>query len=245
MTTPPRPFAEPLTPENCAFLLIDHQVGLLQFLPAVEPFALLNNVLGLAKTALAFDIPTVLGTSWPTGPNGPALPELLELFPAEDVIDRPFVNFWDHGPSREAVEATGRRALVVAGLATEVCVALPAIAATRDGYDVYAVVDASSDFNPLVQTATMHRLASAGVRVTTWVAVLAELAKNTREHGNVIGTLLSEHVPQYYAAWNAYTATAANAAEVVAQVDREGTSARIAAATPAANGTPRTPVTAR
>ena len=236
---PDAPFSTPLTPDNCAVLLIDHQVGLLQFLPAVEPGALTHNILGLAKTARAFDLPTILATSWPHGPNGPTMPQLLDLFPTHDVYDRPVVNFWDDPASRQAVEDTGRRKLVIAGLATEVCVALPAIAATRDGYDVYAVIDASSDFNPLVQQVTVQRLASAGVRVTTWVAVLAELAHNTRENGNVIGALLSEHQPQYAAAWAAFMGTAANAETVARQVDREGTLARLGppagdgAATPA------------
>ena len=221
------PFADPLTPDNCAVLLIDHQVGLLQFLPAIEPFALKNNILGLAKTAKAFDIPTILGTSWPNGPNGPTMPELLDLFPTHEVYDRPLVNFWDDDASRKAVEDTGRRTLIIAGLATEVCVALPAISATRAGYDVYAVIDASSDFNPLVQQVTMQRLASAGVRVTTWVAVLAELARNTHENGNVIGSLLSEHTPQYAAAWANFMGTAANAETVAGQVDRADTLARL------------------
>ena len=221
------PFASPLTPDNCAVLMIDHQVGLLQFLPAIEPGLLTNNILGLAKTAKAFDIPTILATSWPNGPNGPTMPQLLDLFPEHEVYDRPLVNFWEDDASRQAVEDTGRKKLVICGLATEVCVALPAISATRDGYEVYAVIDASSDFNRHIQDVTMQRLASAGVRVTTWVAVLAELARNTRENGNVIGALLSEHMPQYAAAWANFMGTAANAETVAGQVDREGTLASL------------------
>ncbi|MEM6274094.1 MAG: isochorismatase family protein [Myxococcota bacterium] len=203
-----------LTPDNCAFLMIDHQVGLMQFLSSIDPMLLKNNILGHAKTAKAMNIPTIMGTSWPDGPNGPTMPELKAIFPEVDVIDRPFVNFWNDEASRKAVEATGRKKLVISGLATEVCAAFPAIAALRDGYETYVVMDASSDFNPFIQQVTMTRLAAAGVIVTTWVAVLAELAANTQLNGRHIGRLLSEHMGQYQAAMNNYLGTATNADDV-------------------------------
>ncbi|MEL6297488.1 MAG: isochorismatase family protein [Pseudomonadota bacterium] len=200
-----------LTPENCAFLMIDHQVGLMQFLTSIDPLQLKNNIVGHAKTAKAFDIPIIMGTSWPEGPNGPTMPELTALFPDIKVIDRPFVNFWNDAASKAAVEATGRKKLVISGLATEVCAAFPAISALRDGYEVYVVIDASADFNPLITQVTMQRLASAGVIVTTWVAVLAELASNTHENGRHIGQLLSQHVGQYYASMNNFLGVASQA----------------------------------
>ena len=203
-----------LTPDNCVFLMIDHQAGLMQFLPSIDPLQLKNNILGHAKTAKAFGIPVVMGTSWPQGPNGPTMPELKALFPDVQVIDRPFVNFWNDAASRAAVEATGRRKLVISGLATEVCAAFPTISALRDGYEVYVVIDACADFNPLVTQVTTQRLAAAGAIVTTWVAVLAELAANTHQNGQHIGRLLSDHVGQYYAAMNNFLGVAANADEV-------------------------------
>ena len=208
------PFAEELTPDNCAVILIDHQTGLLQFLPSIEPIVLKNNLLGLAKTAKAFNLPVVMGTSWAAGPNGPTMPELRELLPDVEPIERPFVNFWNDPVSKAAVVATGRKKLIIAGLATEVCVAFPSIAAVQEGYDVYAVIDASSDWNPLVQQVTAMRLASAGVVVTTWVAVLAELARNTQDNGKFIAEFLREHVGSYSAAWNNFMATSANAEQV-------------------------------
>lgn len=203
-----------LTPDNCAFLMIDHQVGLMQFLSSVDPMIMKNNILGHAKTAKAFDIPVIMGTSWPTGPNGPTMPELKAIFPDVEVIDRPFVNFWNDEASRKAVEATGRKKLVISGLATEVCAAFPAISALREGYEVYVVIDASADFNPMITQVTATRLAAAGAIVTTWVAVLAELAGNTQINGQHIGKLLSEHMGQYQAAMNTFLATAENAEEV-------------------------------
>ncbi|WP_227268103.1 isochorismatase family protein [Roseobacter weihaiensis] len=211
-----------LTPDNCVFMMIDHQVGLMSFLTSIDPMLLKNNILGHAKTAKAFDIPVIMGTSWPTGPNGPTMPELKAIFPDVDVIDRPFVNFWNDADSKAAVEATGRKKLVISGLATEVCAAFPALAALREGYEVYVVMDASADFNPFIQQVTMTRLATAGVIVTTWVAVLAELAKNTSENGQHIGLLLSEHMGQYYAAMNSFLGSAVTADDVAKGVGLTG-----------------------
>lgn len=211
-----------LTPDNCVFLMIDHQVGLMSFLTSIDPVQMKNNILGHAKTAKAFGIPVIMGTSWPTGPNGPTMPELKAIFPEVDVIDRPFVNFWNDPGSRAAVEASGKKKLVISGLATEVCAAFPAIAALREGYEVYVVMDASADFNPFITQVTMTRLASAGVIVTTWVAVLAELAKNTQENGQHIGKLLSEHMGQYYAAMNFFLGSGTTAPEVAQNVGLTG-----------------------
>ncbi|MEJ6393831.1 isochorismatase family protein [Gymnodinialimonas sp. 2305UL16-5] len=211
-----------LTPDNCVFLMIDHQVGLMQFLSSIDPMLLKNNILGHAKTAQAMNIPVIMGTSWPDGPNGPTMPELKAIFPDVDVIDRPFVNFWNDDASRKAVEATGRKKLVISGLATEVCAAFPAISALRDGYEVYVVIDASADFNPLITQVTATRLAAAGAIVTTWVAVLAELAANTQVNGRHIGKLLSEHMGQYQAAMNNFLGTAANADDVREAVGLHG-----------------------
>lgn len=211
-------FQTPITPDNAAVLLIDHQVGLFNFLTSIDPMILRNNVIGFAKVAKAFNLPVIMGTSWPQGPNGPTMPELLELFPDVKVIDRPFVNFWADPVSRAAVEATGRKKLLIAGLATEVCVALPACSAAAAGYEVYAVIDASADFNPLITQVTMSRMASAGVINTTWVAVLAELAHNTQVNGRHIGNLLREHMGQYYAAYNNFNGVARNAEMVRGQL---------------------------
>ena len=212
------PFKTELTPDNCCFVMIDHQVGLSTFLTSIDPALLKNNILGHAKTAKAFDIPTILGTSWPQGPNGPTIPELIELFGKDAIIDRPFVNFWNDEASKKAVTDTGRKKLVLSGLATEVCVAFPAIAAVQEGYEVYAVIDASADWNPLVTEITMKRLASAGVVVTTWVAVLAELANNTQKNGMHIANLLSEHMGQYSVAMSNYLGVAKNAEMMKEQI---------------------------
>lgn len=214
--------SEELTADNCIFLMIDHQAGLLQFLPSIDPLILKNNILGHAKTAKAFGIPTVLGTSWPQGPNGPTIPELIDLFGPERVIDRPTVNFWNDEASRDKVKSYGRKKLVISGLALEVCVAFPAIAALREDFEVYAVIDASADFNLLTTQVTLQRLASAGVIVTTWIAVLAELAGNTEINGKFIANLLKDHCGQYAASWDNFMGTAKQADVVAQQLGKYG-----------------------
>lgn len=212
-------FAEPLTPDNSAMLLIDHQVGLFQFLPSVEPLKLKNNIIALAKVAKRFNLPTLLTTSWSQGPNGPTMPDLVELFPEHEIIERDTVKFWDHTPSAEAVEKMNRQKLIIAALDTTTCLAFAAIYGVQRGYDVYAVMDASSTFDELNQQAAMMRMSAAGVVVTTWVPVLAELANNTVKNGFHIAELLAEHTGSYHGAWSNYIATAKTADLVQSQLD--------------------------
>ncbi len=151
-------FAEPLTPDNSAMLLIDHQVGLFQFLPSVEPLKLKNNIIALAKVAKRFNLPTLLTTSWSQGPNGPTMPDLVELFPDHEIIERDTVKFWDHTPSAEAIEKMNRQKLIIAALDTTTCLAFAAIYGVQRGYDVYAVMDASSTFDELNRRCCIKRM---------------------------------------------------------------------------------------
>ncbi|MBP0027576.1 isochorismatase family protein [Roseofilum reptotaenium CS-1145] len=219
-------FAEPLTPDNAAMILIDHQVGLFQFLPSVEPLKLKNNIIALAKVAKRFSLPTLLTTSWPQGPNGPTMPELVDLFPDQEIIDRDTVKFWDHAPSVAAIEKMNRQKLIIAALDTTTCLAFAAIYGVQQGYDVYAVVDASSTFDLLNQQAAMMRMSAAGVVVTTWVPVLAELANNTVKNGFHIADLLAEHTGSYQGAWNNFVTTSKTADLVQSQLDEARNTAR-------------------
>lgn len=212
------PFAEPLTPENAAVILIDHQTGLFQFLSSVEPLKLKNNIIALAKVAKRFNLPTLLTTSWPQGPNGPTMPELVQLFPDREIIERDTVRFWDHAPTVAAVEKMNRKKLIIAALDTTTCLSFAAIYGVQRGYDVYAVMDASSTFDELNQQAAMIRMAMAGVVVTTWVPVLAELANNTVKNGFHIAELLAEHTGSYHGAWSNFVATAKTADLVQSQL---------------------------
>ena len=194
-------YAERLSPDNAACVLLDHQSGMLRMSPSIDAGVLRNNIIGLAKMANAFSLPTVLTQSWPDGPNGPTLPELVSLFPGHPILARTAVNAWDAPDFVEAVKTTGRRKLIMAGLTLEVCVALPAVSAVRAGYEVYAVVDASGSWSRLVDHVTMTRLTHAGVVVTTFVAVLAELAYGVPGGGKHIAAILQRHVGFYGAAY--------------------------------------------
>jgi nicotinamidase-related amidase len=213
------PFTESLTPDNAAMILVDHQVGLFQFLPSVEPLKLRNNIVALAKVAKRFNLPTLLTTSWPQGPNGPTMPELVELFPDHDILERDTVKFWDHAPSVEAVEKMNRKKLIIAALDTTTCLTFAAIYGVQRGYDVYAVMDASSTFDELNQQAAMMRMSAAGVVVTTWIPVLAELANNTVKNGVHIADLLAEHTGSYHGTWSNYIATSKTADLVQSQLN--------------------------
>jgi nicotinamidase-related amidase len=168
-------FYDPLTPANSAMLLIDHQAGLFLGVHSIDQQILKNNVIGLAKTAKVFNLPTVLFTSSAQGPNGPTIPELIELFPDHPIFDRSPISLWNDPDSRGAVEATGRKKLIMAAITTDVCLVFPALAALKAGYDVYAVIDASGTWTAQVEMATLLRLTQAGAILTNWVAVAAEL----------------------------------------------------------------------
>ena len=118
-----------LNKDDAAVLLVDHQAGLLSLVRDIEPDAFKNNVLALADLAKFFNLPTILTTSFEQGPNGPLVPELKALFPDAPYIARPGqINAWDNADFVQAVKATGKRQLILAGVVTEVCVAFPALA---------------------------------------------------------------------------------------------------------------------
>jgi nicotinamidase-related amidase len=212
------PFAEKLTTENAALLLVDHQTGLFQFLPSVEPMKLRHNVIALGEVGKRFSLPTVLTTSWAQGPNGPTMPELRAMFPQHAITERDTVDVWQHEDTVKAIKATGRKKLIIAALDTTTCLSFACIGAVRAGFDAYAVMDASSTFDDINQQAAMHRLASAGVVVTTWVPVLAELAANTIKNGVHIADLLTAHTGSYAGAFSNFAATAKNAPMVQEQL---------------------------
>src|SRR5580700_10198734 len=139
-------YSERLTPENAALLLIDHQVGLFTGVRDIPVAELTHNVIGLAKAARVLGVPIIVTA---TSPEmwGPTIPELTRALPGISIINRTTVNAFDEPRFAKAVEATGRKKLIIAGVSTEVCLALPAIHATGNGYDVYAVIDASGTFS--------------------------------------------------------------------------------------------------
>lgn len=187
-----------LSKDDAACLLIDHQSGLISLVQDFSPGEFKNNVLALADVAKFFGLPTILTTSFETGPNGPLVPELIETFPDAPCIARPGqINAWDNADFVAAVKATGRKQLVIAGVVTDVCVTFPALSAIAAGYEVFVVTDASGTFNQTVQQAAWQRMTAAGVQLMNWFSVACELHRDWRNDIEGLGSLLSEHIPNY------------------------------------------------
>lgn len=179
-------------------LLVDHQSGLCNIVGDFGPDEFKNNVLALADAAKYFQLPTILTTSFESGPNGPLVPELKELFPDSPCIARPGqINAWDNEDFVQAVKATGRRQLIIAGVVTEVCVAFPALSALEEGYEVFVVADASGTFNPVTREAAWHRMQAAGAQLMTWFGVACELHRDWRNDVEGLAALFSNHLPAY------------------------------------------------
>jgi nicotinamidase-related amidase len=155
-------------------------------------------VLALADIGRLFKLPTILTTSFETGPNGPLMPELKEMFPEAPYIPRPGqINAWDNEEFVAAIKATGRKQLILAGVVTDVCVAFPALSALAEGFQVFAVVDASGTFNKQVADAALMRISSAGAVITNWFAVACELQRDWRNDAEGLANLLANHLPAY------------------------------------------------
>ena len=187
-----------LDKSNAAVLLVDHQAGLLSLVRDIEPERFNNNVLALADAAKYFGLPTILTTSFGDGPNGPLMPELKALFPDAPYIARPGqINAWDNADFVEAVKATGKKQLLIAGVVTEVCVAFVALSAIEAGFEVFVVTDASGTFNAIARDSAWDRMSAAGAQLVNWFAVACELHRDWRNDVEGLGTLLANHIPDY------------------------------------------------
>ena len=187
-----------LDKNNAAVLLVDHQTGLLSLVRDIDPDKFKNNVLALADMATYFKLPTILTTSFENGPNGPLVPELKSQFPDAPYIARPGnINAWDNEDFVKAVKATGKKQLIIAGVVTEVCVAFPALSAIEEGFDVFVITDASGTFNEITRNAAWDRMSQAGVQLLSWFGAACELHRDWRNDVEGLGTLFSNHIPDY------------------------------------------------
>ena len=162
-----------LRPEDSVLVLIDHQPYQLANVNSHEPQMVVNNVAGLSKAAKAFNVPTIL-TTVIADRGGLLFPQITNVFPGQEVIDRTFINTWQDPKVVDAVKATGRKQLIIAGLWTEVCVAMPAIQALGEGWDVTVVTDASGGVSVEAHEVAIKRMVAAGANMMTWLAVAAE-----------------------------------------------------------------------
>src|SRR6202790_2820011 len=166
-----------LTPENCAVLLIDHQPFQLANVNSHEPTMVINNVTALAKTAKAFNIPTIL-TTVNEERGGLIFKSVQDVFPNQKPINRTFINSWEDKRIVDAVKKTGRKKLVIAALWSEMCLAMPAIHAMGEGYDVYVVTDASGGVSPEAHDMAVRRMVAAGAQPITWLGMAGELQRD-------------------------------------------------------------------
>lgn len=167
--------------DNAALLLIDHQSGIMQLVHDYSPAEFRSNVLALAKIGKAFDLPTVITSSYEAGPNGPIIAELLDLYPGVPVIRRPGqISAWDNAEFVAAVKATGRKNLIMAGVTVDVCLAFPAMQAAAEGFNVYGVIDACGAHDDATRLMAIERLVSHKVTPVTWTMVAAELQRDWR-----------------------------------------------------------------
>ncbi|MCK6481615.1 MAG: hydrolase [Planctomycetaceae bacterium] len=195
----PKGATELLNPGNCVIAFIDHQPQMLFGVEGADRQALVNNVVALAKAARVFEVPVVLTSVETKSFSGNLWPALVGVFPGERIVERSSMNSWEDRGFVDAVKATGRRKLVLAGLWTEVCVAFPALSALQDGYEVYVVVDASAGGNAVAHETAILRMVQAGVVPVTWQQVMLEFQRDwsRKETYDPVLGIVKEHSGAY------------------------------------------------
>jgi len=184
-----------LTPQNCALILIDHQPFQFAGLRSHDTQTIINNVVGLAKSAKVFGVPTLLSTVV-EDKGGRLLKQLQDVFPEQKPIDRTFINTWEDQRVIEWVKKTGRKKIVMAALWTEICLAMPAIQAAGEGYEVYIVTDASGGVSVEAHEMAIQRMVAAGCIPITWTVFGSELQRDWARTATVPGLaqMLLEHM---------------------------------------------------
>ena len=167
-----------LTPDNCVVALIDHQPQMLFGVTNFDRQTIINNTAALAKTARVFNVPVVLTSVETMSFSGNLWPQLQAVFPDQKPIERSTMNSWDDKNFVAAIEKSGRKKIVMAGLWTETCVALPTIQAIHDGYEIYVVEDCCGDVNQLSHENAMKRVIQAGAKPVTVLSVMLELQRD-------------------------------------------------------------------
>jgi nicotinamidase-related amidase len=167
-----------LTPENAALVVIDYQPTQVQAVRSIDQELLVDNIVSVARLARTFDLPVVLSTVNVANGQGPTVPELKAVLSESTEIDRTQMNAWEDAEFRAAVEATGRRKLIMTALWTEICLAFPSLDALRAGFEVYPVVDAVAGTSPEAHRAGLERIVQAGGKPISWVSLAGELQRD-------------------------------------------------------------------
>ncbi|MBX3746089.1 MAG: hydrolase [Verrucomicrobiae bacterium] len=186
------PYHKLYTPQDTAIVFIDHQPQMTFSVASIDRATLINNVTLLAKVAKEFNVPAVLTAVETESFSGYIWPQLLDVFPGKEVIERTSMNSWDDAGFRRAIEATGRKNILMTGLWTEVCVTWPTLEMLGAGYGIYVVEDCCGATSPAAHDAALSRMVQAGaVRVTT-IAALLEWQRDwaRREHYDKLTALI-------------------------------------------------------
>lgn len=182
-----------LTPENAALVIIDFQPVQVNSIKSMDQKEMVRNVVKLAEFGKLYNLPTVLTTvNVATGANKPTISELTDALPGIESIDRTTINSWEDKEFREAVNATGRRKLIMVALWTEACLSFPALDALRAGYEVYPVVDAMGGTSRVAHDTALMRLQQAGAQLTSVTQVACELQRdwNRKDTANQFAEIL-------------------------------------------------------
>jgi len=187
------------TPQDSAVVFIDHQPQMTFGVANIDRSLLMNNVTMLAKVAKEYRVPVVLTAVETEGFSGYVWPQLLDVFPGQPVVERSSMNAWDDAGFRKAIEATGRKNIILTGLWTEVCVTWPAISMLAAGYTIYVVEDCCGATSPAAQDAALSRMVQAGAIRLTTVAALLEWQRDwaNHEHYDALMGILKQHAGAY------------------------------------------------
>jgi nicotinamidase-related amidase len=167
-----------LTPRNSALVVIDYQPSQLAAVNSMDRDLLQRNIVSVARLAVTYELPVVLSTVNVANGQGPTLPELREVLADSPEIERTQINSWEDEVFKAAVEATGRKKLIMTALWTEVCLAFPTLDALREGYEVFPVVDAVGGTSPEAHRAGLERIVQAGAQPISWVSLACELQRD-------------------------------------------------------------------
>jgi nicotinamidase-related amidase len=183
-----------LAPDNCTLILIDHQPLQFAGVQNIDGTLLVNNVVGLTKTAKVFGVPTILTTVLEER-GGHLVKDIQDVFPDQKPINRTTLNTWEDQRVVDAVKKIGRKKLVVAALWTEICLAFPVLSALEDGYEVFIVTDASGGVSVEAHERAVQRMIQAGAAPLTWIGFASELQRDWAREKTITGIseIMSKH----------------------------------------------------
>jgi len=188
-----------LTPDNCVVAIIDLQPQMLFGVGSADRQTIINSNLVLTKAARVFDVPVVLSTVETKGFSGNMWPQIQAIFPKQEPIERTTMNSWDDRNFVSAIEKSGRKKIVLAGLWTETCIALPTVQAIHDGYEIYVAEDCCGDLSPLAHENAMKRAIQAGAKPVTALSVMLEWQRDWAAKGtyDAVMDIVKNHYGAY------------------------------------------------